>query len=152
MTGLLWLPPPEKHLSATYRTFRGLRGKNRASHKIKDSKIWKANVGTTGPGNLLTFETPRYAIEGKSLLYMKQRDQPTLCCSFDDSGQIQKLNIGSFVLKRKQKDGKLRALCRAPDLPRKPQAHAGVQSLQREELNEPDRAGQLCTKLMALFC
>lgn len=39
-----------------------------------------------------------------------------------------------------------------PELPRKPQARAGVQSLQRVELNEPDRAGQLCTKLMALFC
>lgn len=70
MTGLLWLPPPEKHLSATYRTLRGLRDKNRASLKIKDSKIWKANVGTVGPGNLLTFETPGYTIEGKSLLYM----------------------------------------------------------------------------------
>lgn len=70
MTGLLWFPPPEKHLSATYRTLRGLRDKNRASHKIKDSKIWKANMGTIGPGNLLMFETPRYATEGKSLLQM----------------------------------------------------------------------------------
>lgn len=116
MTGLLWLPPPQKHLSATYRTCRGLRDKNRASHKIKDSKIWKANMGTIGPGNLLMFETPSCAIEGKSLLHINT-DQPTLCCSFDDARQIQQLNIGSFVLKRKQKDQKLKALCRAPEPP-----------------------------------
>lgn len=33
----------------------------------------------------------------------EHRDQPTLCCSLDDPRQIQQLDVGSFVLKRKQR-------------------------------------------------
>lgn len=39
MTDLLWLPPPEKHLSATYRAFRGPGDRNRASHKIQNIRL-----------------------------------------------------------------------------------------------------------------
>lgn len=152
MTGLLWLPPPENHLCATYRPSRGLGDRNRASHRINDSKIWEDNVGTLGPGNLCISETSRDTTEGKSLLDMN-RDEPTLSCSFDDSRQIQQLNIGSFVLK--WKDGKLKAFCRAPELPQKPQTRAGGEGGGNPHPVESGigwnyRPGELCTKFMAV--
>lgn len=60
-----------------------------------------------------------------------------MCSSFDDSRQIQQLNVGSFVLERKHKDRKLKASCRAPERPQKPRACARVQSLQRMGLSQP---------------
>lgn len=69
MTDLLRLPPPEKHLSATYRALRG-PGIRIVPHIRSRMPVWKASVGTIGLGKLLVFDLGKNDTEGKSLLYI----------------------------------------------------------------------------------
>lgn len=69
MTDLLWLPPPEKLLSATYRALRG-PGIRIVPHIRSRMPVWKASVGTIGLGKLLMFDLGKNDTECKSLLYI----------------------------------------------------------------------------------